>query len=125
MEPAPVCRNMTTGLSEMYEIDLGRDFSETPLGRTRRQGPYSGEAFREDILRPALVAHERVTVILDNATGLSTGVLDEAFAGLVRDGTLEEAEFWRRVLIVANRDPGLIHEIRSFVARAAQQRAQN
>lgn len=105
------------------EIDVARDFSPTPLGRTRKQGRFSGEAFREDVLRPALKRSEKLTVVLDGATGLSTGFLDEAFAGLVRDGTLGETEFWARFEIVADRDPGLLVEIRTFVSRAAQQAA--
>lgn len=103
------------------EIDLAADFSPTPLGRTRRQGRFSGEAFREDVLRPALEASSHVSVDLDRASGLSTGFLDEAFAGLVRDRTLTEQQFWDRVTIVATRDPFLVDEIKRFVHRAALQ----
>lgn len=100
-------------------IDLAADFSPTPLGRYRRQGRYSGEAFREDHLKPALRRGTRVLIDLDGATGLSTGFLDEAFAGLIRDGTLSEADFWARIELVATRDPGVLSEIRTFVNRAS------
>uniref|UniRef100_UPI001E28EA86 hypothetical protein n=1 Tax=Caulobacter sp. CCH9-E1 TaxID=1768768 RepID=UPI001E28EA86 len=49
------------------------------------------------------------------------GGRSEAFAGLVRDGSLTEVEFWRRIQIDAARDPLLIDEIRSYVNRATFQ----
>lgn len=108
-------------LIQLQEIDLATAFSPTPLGRTRSQGRFSGEAFREDHMRRALLRAQVVRVNLDGATGLSTGFLDEAFAGLVRDGTLTVTEFRERVQIVANRDPGVTSEIMTFVSRAASQ----
>lgn len=109
--------------NEPIHIDLAKDFSPTPLGRTRRQGEFSGEAFREDHLRPALATGCEVVVNLDGASGLSTGFLDEAFAGLVRDGTLTEADFKAQIRIVSDNDPLIIDEIHTFAARAAQQLA--
>lgn len=109
---------MTDIVDDKFTIDLARDFSPTPLGRTRRQGRFSGEAFREDILRPSLSKHHAVIVDLDGASGLSTGFLDEAFAGLVRDRTLNALEFWQRVSIICRRDRFIIDEVRRFVDRA-------
>lgn len=102
-------------------VDLATEFSPTPLGRYRRQGRYSGEAFREDVLRPALAKHRVIEVDLDGASGLSTGFLDEAFGGLVREGVLTAQEFHQRVIVVATRDPLLADEIREYVAKAASQ----
>ena len=107
-----------------FSIDVGRDFSPTPLGRTRRQGRFSGEAFREDVFKPALVKHEYVVVDLDGISGVSTGFLDEAFGGVIADKTLTVEEFWRRVSIKTSKDPLLETEIRTFVLRGAR-RAEN
>ena len=104
-------------------IVLAKRFSPFPVGRYRWQGRYSGEAFREDVLWPALQQHEEVVVVLDGVSGLSTGFLDEAFAGIVREGYLSEAELWRRLQIVSERDPYIVSEIRSFVHKAATQSA--
>lgn len=112
---------MSTMIEAITTIDLAADFSPTPLGRTRLQGRFSGEAFREDHLRPALKRAEIVRVDLDGASGLSTGFLDEAFAGLVRDRTLSRDEFFQRVKIIATRDPFVGQEVRTFVERAAIQ----
>jgi hypothetical protein len=106
-------------------IVVARDFSPTPLGRYRTQGRYSGEAFREDHLIKALARSPTVRVVLDGAEGLSTGFLDEAFAGLVRSGAVTPEEFWARVEIVSDQDVYLVEEIRAFVSKAATQRALN
>lgn len=105
-------------MADIITINLAKEFSPTPLGRTRAQGRYSGEAFREDFLRPALERFSVVVVDLDGASGLSTGFLDEAFAGLVRRGYVTLADFSRRVRVIANRDPAVLDEIMEFVSRA-------
>jgi hypothetical protein len=63
-------------------IRLASDFTVAPGGRIKSLGPHSGEAFREDLLRPALQAHDVVVVNLDGALGLPSSFLDEAFRPL-------------------------------------------
>jgi hypothetical protein len=71
--------------------------SPFPAGRTREDGPYSGEQFREDWLAPAL-KKGRVTVLLDHQAGLPVSFLEEGFGGLVRSGFSEAA--LRELLVV-------------------------
>src|SRR3546814_3762160 len=68
-------------------INVGRDFARLPIGRYRRDSKTSGEAFREDVLVPALnrAADEVVVVDLSEALGYGSSFFDEAFGGLVRD----------------------------------------
>ena len=75
----------------MKTINIGKEFSETPLGRYPTDSGFSGERFREEILRPALADNDRVIVKIDDAEGYGSSFLDEAFGGLVRKGyfTLE------------------------------------
>ena len=40
-------------MKQAREIDLARSFTPYPVGRTRSDGRYSGEAFRDDYLVPA------------------------------------------------------------------------
>ena len=61
------------------------DFSKNPAGRTRVDGPFSAEAFRDDILIPALNANDKVEVNLDGTIGIAASFLQEAFAGLMAD----------------------------------------
>lgn len=97
------------------EIDVARDFSPTPIGRYRRQGRFSGEAFREDLLLPALQRFEFVAVILDGTSGLSTGFLDEAFAGPIRERLFAPDDFRRRVSFRSERDPTILMLIEKYL----------
>lgn len=82
----------------MKEIFIARDFSPTPGGRTRRDGPYSGEMFRNKFLVPAFDrSSEDVVIILDGVAGLPPSFLEEAFGGLVRQGIVNADDFLRRV----------------------------
>ena len=76
-------RNMG-GVSK--KISIADDFSKYPAGRYRDDGPFSGQAFREDHLVPALNGRDvtKVLVSLDGVAGLGSSFLDEAFGGLVR-----------------------------------------
>ena len=67
-------------------IKLGPEFSEVPTGRTPKDGPNSGERFRDEILRPALESNEKVIVDLVGVEGLGSSFLEEVFGGLIRNG---------------------------------------
>ena len=60
------------------------DFSKFPAARFRKDGPASGEAFRDDHLLPALRQNARVIIVFDGIAGCGSGFLEEAFGGLVR-----------------------------------------
>lgn len=70
-------------------INIARDFSDAPGPRYREQGASSGEALREDVLKPAIEVairrNERLVVELDGTQyGYPICFLEEAFGGLVR-----------------------------------------
>lgn len=67
-----------------------REFSPAPSGRYRADGPASGEAFRDDLLVPALRDFDRVIIVLDGPRGYPSSFVDEAFAGLYRHGLKPE-----------------------------------
>ena len=88
-------------------ISIADDFSPYPGGRVRADGPKSGEAFRDEVLLPALKRAEQkgdsVTVSLDGvATGLGPSFLEEAFGGLVRKGPYSPARLRELMRIEAN-----------------------
>lgn len=68
----------------MKIIAIANDFSRFPAGRFREDGKASGEAFREDLLAPALRDVQRVAVVFDGVAGFGSSFLEEAFGGLVR-----------------------------------------
>lgn len=67
-------------VAERFSPDLG--------GRYKKDGPYSGEVFRNLHLLPlverALASGEEVTVDFDGVSGTPTSFLEEAFGGLLR-----------------------------------------
>ncbi len=69
---------------------IAEQFSETPGGRFRKHGPWSGEEFRDDVLRGllqnAMASGDRLIVVLDGTAGYGSSFLEEAFGGLIRLG---------------------------------------
>ncbi len=84
-------------------IDLARDFSPYPAGRFSADGQYSGEAFREDKLVPALEkliaggSDEKLVINIDGVRAFGSSFLEEAFGGLLRLGLFSKEEVLRRI----------------------------
>lgn len=96
-------------------IKIAEDFSITPGGREIKEGPYSGELFRKDLLSPkyekAIQKGEKLTVDFDGCFGYATSFLEESFGGLVRER--KEKGILKNIELVANEDlsiPRLVHE---------------
>ena len=72
-------------------IDLA-EFSKTPFGRYRTDGPNSGERFRDEVLLPTFMETTGpVEVSFDKVSSTpGSSFLEEAFAGLVRKGVPAE-----------------------------------
>jgi hypothetical protein len=87
-------------MTKVRTIKVADIFSKTPGGRTRRDGEYSGEAFRDDILWPVLSKGERVIVDLSGTLGYGSSFLEEAFGGLVRQHRDELPDLLDRVELV-------------------------
>ena len=102
-------------------INVIRDFSAVPAGRTKQDGPNSGARFRDELLYPALKAGGIVTVELDGPEGYGSSFLEEAFGGLVRRG-FQVDELLKRLRIVSSIDPSLEDEIREYIVDAAKER---
>ncbi len=89
----------STIVSEMTKI-IVRDFSDAPSGRYRTDGPYSGEAFREDVLVPALGAFARVEIDLDGPRGYPSSFVDEAFAGVLRSEAFGKDDVQEKIFLL-------------------------
>lgn len=70
-------------------ISVAADFSPSPAGRYKGDGPFPGEVFRDKLLVPAVNNNDVVTVDLDGTDGYGSSFLEEAFGGLVRKGFSE------------------------------------
>jgi STAS-like domain of unknown function (DUF4325) len=94
-------------------INVARDFSRYPAGRYHDDGPYSGAAFRDGVLIPALKAKELISVELDGVRGYGSSFLEEAFGGLVRSG-FSVIEI-RELITLKSSDLSLIEEIEEYI----------
>jgi hypothetical protein len=104
----------------MIRIAIAKDFTDTPGGRYRTDGPFSGQEFREDLLVPAMDTADHVVVDLEGVMGLPPSFLEEAFGGLVRAG--HSPEDLQRVLRIVWRSPRFARYdplIWSFIQAAA------
>ncbi len=79
-------RNPTQARPFTIVVDVCLDFSKSPAGRFRTDGPNSAERFREDYLVPALRHGVPVLVCLDHTLGFSSSFLEEAFGNLPAAG---------------------------------------
>lgn len=84
-------------------IRIADDFSPSPIGRYRTDSETSGEAFRVDLLVPALRKYDQVTVDMDGTDGYGSSFLEEAFGGLVRNEGFTEIQLKNRLKIISTR----------------------
>jgi hypothetical protein len=101
----------------MIRIDIGRDFSLITGGRRRDSGPHSAEAFRDDLLVPALRQSGQVIVSI-NGPSYSMAWLEEAF-GTLQDLGFSSDDLSARLVIEADGDYRYTAEaIRGYIARS-------
>jgi len=93
-------------------------WSDLPAGRYRDDGPNSGEAFREDVLAPALRDNDSVTLDLNEVYGLASSWTEEVFGGLVRINKFTPEQLQKRLDLSLN-SPLTVKMIKSYIAHAA------
>lgn len=106
-------------------LDIAKDFSAAPAGRYRTDGDFSGEAFREDFLVPALNEADEIVVLMDGTEGYGSSFLDEAFGGLVRQHGITEESFHRRIHLISEDDPSFRDEVLAYVRDEDRRQAAN
>lgn len=101
-------------------INIGKQFSRFPAGRYSKDGPASGEEFRDRILLPLLNEGDGVIVVnLDDAIGYGSSFLEEAFGGLVRKGFA--ADSLLQIFDFVSEDLSLVDEIEEYIREAGEQ----
>ena len=108
----------------VHEISVAHDFSKEPCGRTRQDGCFSGQEFREKYLAPALLKPGALLVNLDDTDGYSSSFLEEAFGGLVRNQGFCPDDLRKKLRILSLQDPTLIDEIDQYLDEAYKDTAQ-
>lgn len=102
------------------EINICKEFSDTPNARYKSEGPFSGEEFRENLLEPryleAKEKGEKLTINMDGGYGYPTSFLEEAFGGLARK--YDPNEVLQMLIFISDDEPSLIEEIESYIKNA-------
>lgn len=105
------------------KINIVKDFSDTPGGRTISEGEFSGELFREQLLLPkykeAIDKNEKLEIDFDGAFGYPPSFLDEAFGGLVK--ILKKKSLLDNIVIISNDDLTIERRIKKYVADAEKE----
>lgn len=105
-----------------YIIDLAKDFYEFPFGRNSpADGDYSGEVFREEVLKSYLTKITPQDQLIVDLNGVKIGIgssfLSESFGGAIRKGYIDKNLFLSVLEIVC--DDGLYEkEIRDYIEAA-------
>lgn len=98
-------------------INVAKDFSVTPGGRLRKEGQYSGEEFRKDILCPkleeAIKNKKKILVNLDGCIGYPSSFLDESFGRLSEEYSPEDIIPYFK--FISEDEPSLKEEIISYM----------
>jgi len=97
-------------------INIAKDFSTVPSSRYKKDGPFSGQEFRNKFLEPHFKdpeANYLIKIILDGVEGYATSFLEESFGGLARiygkERCLERLEF------ISLEDRLLVKEIKQYI----------
>lgn len=91
-------------------------YTDTPGNRYRKDGKFSGEEFRDDILIPCLIEcvkkGEKLYLDLDGAYGYPPGFIDEVFGGLVRMNVFKTRTIKETLVIISDEAEYLKNEIK-------------
>lgn len=93
-------------MTDAITLRISEQFSPYPGGRHPKDGPFSGQHFRDDVLAPLLLKHAQVNLVFDGLAGLPSSFLEEVFGGLIRKGLLTLSDIGTRLKLEAE-DPEL------------------
>lgn len=110
----------------MSTIVIAKQYTKKPGGRFRKEGEYSGEDFRETILKKEYEMSknnkEELVVNLDGGYGYGSSFLEEAFGGLVR--TLNDVDI-SIIKIISDEEPQLVDDVYKYLQDAFAEKRGN
>ncbi len=104
-------------MTDTAHISVASDFSVLPAGITRKDGPYSAEAFLHDVLVPCLLSRDCVVLNLDDTQGYASSFLQKVFGDLVAKHDFREKSL-RKWLVIESKDFSLVLEAWSYIVKA-------
>lgn len=104
---------------------IAKEYTKTPGPRNEREGSFSGEVFRKDILSPklnsAIGMNKALLVDLDGTAGYGTSFLEEAFGGLIRNEGLTLQQVKKYLVLKSEEEPYLIEDINNYLVDASNE----
>jgi len=102
----------------LISISIAKEYTTTPGARSKKDGLFSGEEFREKFLEKYFLDEctNKIEIDLDGVEGYSTAFLEEVFGGLVRKFGITVVK--NRLLFISVEEPFLISEIKSYIEKA-------
>jgi len=110
----------------MSMIVIAKQYTKKPGGRFRKEGEYSGEDFRETLLRKeyenSKKNNEDLVVDLEGVYGYGSSFLEEAFGGLVR--VLDDIDI-SIIKIISDEEPQLVDDVNKYLRDAIVEKRGN
>jgi STAS-like domain of unknown function (DUF4325) len=104
----------------VLELNIAREFTPTPGPRFSKEGKFSGEQFRDEVLKErfAQALRESVTLYidLDGGYGYAPSFLEEAFGGLAREYGPQPV--LNTLKFKSDEEPLLISDIEGYIRKA-------
>lgn len=104
--------------NELISYEFATKYTRYPGGRLKKHGPYSGEAFREDVLWPMLQGTGKIQLDLTGTFGFGSSFLDESFGEIGKRLGYKECQ--KRLVFVSEDDPSLVDLIWAKIQKAAE-----
>ncbi len=102
------------------DLNVAKDFSPTPGPRFRKEGKFSGEEFRDSVLKErfeqALRDGVKLQIDLDGGYGYATSFLEEAFGGLAR--AYDPEVILKTLSFKSDEEPYLADDIVGYIRKA-------
>jgi hypothetical protein len=100
---------------------IATEFTTTPGPRFISQGPWSGEAFRKELLEPwfldARSRGSKLLIDLDGGYGYAPSFLEEAFGGLARDHGISAV--LETISFKSNEEPLLRERLKKYIVESS------
>lgn len=103
---------------DLLIYQFAKQYTRYPGGRLRIHGPYSGEAFREDVLWPLLQSNEKILINLTDTFGFGSSFLDESFGEVGKRLGFEACK--KKLVFTSEDDPTLVDLVWAKINKAAK-----
>ena len=111
---------------DLIKLSIANNYSKTPGPRNKKEGDFSGEDFRENLLLPtfrtAISERKKLEINLDGTAGYGTSFLEEAFGGIVRSGFFDSETLLDNIIIISTEEEYLINDIKDYIKDAEKDR---